>query len=286
MIYPKVSVKFDRKRRLTKKGLSLNLLGIKLNQKDHCGNFLDYLSETIEKRADIEESTRKAHRKIINQLKKIGTIKKFSDLTPSCIRHYDTCLRNIYTNPETIHSYHKTLKTYINFAVRDILIDVNPYSKVKIKKRPHEPQRKYLDEEQLKCIQTLDIEDASVMRTKDIFLFQCYTGLSYSDLMLIDFTKLEKTDGRYILHRERKKTGVAFHIVLLKPAVEILEKYKFKLSIITNQKYNNALKAVTAHSGLKFNLTSHCGRHTFGTFSLNHGVKLETLIAMMGPYRM
>ena len=62
----------------------------------------------------------------------------------------------------------------------------------------------------------------------------------------------------------------------------ILEKYGYELPKISNQKYNAALKAVAAGAGIKFSLTSHCGRHTFATYCLNHGVSIETLAPMMG----
>lgn len=245
------------------------------------GSFIEYIENKIDERRDIRDSTRKTQRKIVTKLRSFGYIEQFSDISYKRLKEFDNWLHASYDNQATIHSYHKFLKIYINMAIADGLLKENPYKTMKIS-RGGGGARRFLNDAELKAVAAVNVEDRSVMRARDLFLFQCYTGLAYSDLMLYDFTKIERQGDKYILNKRRQKTGVGYYVVLLPPAVEILERYKFKLPTISNQKYNDRLKSVAAFAGLKFNLTSHCGRHTFATWCLNNGVPLDTLRTMLG----
>lgn len=262
-------------------GFSFQALECRLKGKDPRGSFVEYVEQWRRERRDIRESTRVNHRRLVNALRDFKRIEKFSDLTLPNVKAFDNWLRGRYDNENTIYCYHKFLKQYINSAIVDGYVEQNPYFAFKVKRCTARP-RKYLEEEEIMRLMRLDVEDGSVMRARDLFLFQCFTGLSYSDMAETDFTKLTQRGGKYILHRARKKTGVEYHVVLLSPAVAILERYNFKLPIITNQKYNMALKAVAAYTGVKFKLTSHCGRHTYATWALNQGVSVESLRLMLG----
>jgi integrase len=60
-------------------------------------------------------------------------------------------------------------------------------------------------------------------------------------------------------------------IVLLKPALEILKRYKNKLPIISNVKYNLYLKAAVKYAKIDKEVTTHWARHTGATLLLNEG---------------
>ena len=53
--------------------------------------------------------------------------------------------------------------------------------------------------------------------------------------------------------------------------MDILKKYKYKLPIISNEKYNMYLKVVAGYAKIGKNLTSHYARHTGATLLLNEG---------------
>lgn len=245
------------------------------------GSFLEYARMRILKRKDIRETTRKAQGKLPRILEKYGRMNSFSEVTAYRIRHFDSWLHEREIRQTTIGSYHRMLKTYIHMAMADGLIERDPYANFKVNHGKAE-DRRYLTEEELARVKAVETEDQSVMRVKDLFLFQCYTGLAYADLAAFDFEKVEKRNGKHILHARRQKTGVEYHIVLLSPVMEILERYGYKLPILTNQKYNMMLKVLSAYASLRFSLTSHCGRHTYATWCLNKGVPIETLKTMMG----
>jgi len=108
---------------------------------------------------------------------------------------------------------------------------------------------------------------------KDVFLFACYTGMSYSDLL--DF----KVEDGYIVDK-RQKTGEGYIIYIIPKAQAILDKYE-RLPLLTNQVMNRYLKEVSYKAGIK-EVTFHMARHTFAVDALNKGVPLEVVSRILG----
>ena len=118
----------------------------------------------------------------------------------------------------------------------------------------------------------------------DLFLIQCYTGLSYSDLMTTDFTKAENHNGNLILPRTtRVKTGTQFYITLLSPVISILERYDYKLPKTSLVADSAQLKLIEEETNIGKHLTSHVGRHTFATtIAHGSGIPIEVVSKMLG----
>lgn len=243
-------------------------------------SFLDYMEARIEER-ELRPNTVKNHKSTVGILKEFGHIVSFSDLTVERIREFDEWLHKKYTNQTSIHFRHKTLKAYINEAIRGGLVKHNPYDMVPIR-RGKSDRRKYLEEWELKQIKEAEMPNASLTKIRDLFVFQCYTGLAYADLAKFDFSEVVKRNGKYIVRDARQKSDEIFYLVLLSPAVEILKKYDYKLPIVTNQQYNLRLKAVADYAEIDKNLTTHMARHTFAGICINKGINIETLAQMMG----
>lgn len=70
--------------------------------------------------------------------------------------------------------------------------------------------------------------------------------------------------------------------MLLRPAVAVLEKYGWRLPILSNVKYNEYLKVMAQMAGVDKPITSHWARHTGATVLLNAGVDMETVARVLG----
>lgn len=247
---------------------------------DETASFIEFMEVRIKER-ELRPNTIKNHRTSLKVLKEFGNIVTFTDLTVERIREYDEWLHKRYKNQTSIHFHHKELKVYVNEAKRAGLIKQNPYDMVQIKKGKSD-RRRYLEEWELEQIKTAKMPNASLTRIRDVFVFQCYTGLAYADLVKFDFSKVVVRNGKYIVRDARQKSDEIFYLVLLSPAIEVLKKYDFKLPIITNQQYNLRLKAVADYAEIEKNLTTHMARHTFAGICINNGIPIETLAQMMG----
>lgn len=253
-----------------------------LEKSNHSDSFIDFVRTRIEDRTDIEESTRKQHRTLLQSLEKFGKLNYMDDLTKANITLYDEFLHQQEISQPTIYNYHKRLKRYLHEAMKFGLLNEDPYVGLHFERGRFE-KRKYLTEEELKMIRTCKINMPSIDRIRDLFLFQCFTGLAYADFEKFNFEKdVEERNGKYIVSDRRKKTNEDYKIVLLTPAIEILKKYDYKLPIISNQKYNVSLKVVAQYAGIDKNITTHMGRHTFAVFALNNGVPIEIVAKMLG----
>lgn len=259
-----------------------NKLNAFWEKSNHSNSFIDFVRNRIEDRTDLEESTRKQHRTLLQSLEKFGKINYMDDLTKANITLYDEFLHQQGISQPTIYNYHKRLKRYLHEAMKFGLLDTDPYIGLHFERGKFE-KRKYLTEEELGMIRSCKINVSSIDRVRDLFLFQCYTGLAYADFEKFDFEKdVEERNGKYIIADRRKKTNEDYKIVLLTPAIEILKKHNYKLPIISNQKYNVALKVVAQYAGIDKNITTHMGRHTFAVFALNNGVPIEIVAKMLG----
>lgn len=244
------------------------------------GNFISYIETCIQNETSLGTRTRDNHRKLTTSLKAFGVIRTFKDLTPSNIKAYDKWLHDKQYKQSTVASYHKFLKIYIHNALREELIEKNPYDGFQIELgKP--AIRKYLTPEEIDKIKNANLSP-SFEKIRDMFLFQVYTGLAYVDFKKFDFTKVIEKNGKYVIHDVRQKTGEEFYIVLLSNAIDILKRYNFKLPLMTLEQYNMRLKIVAGAASLNKNLTSHMARHTYACLALNHGVPIEVLKEMMG----
>jgi site-specific recombinase XerD len=125
---------------------------------------------------------------------------------------------------------------------------------------------------------------------RDIFLFACYTGLSYIDLYNLSLKNIRKGyDNLQWVYVKRHKTNILSNIPILPAAFSILKKYKKQKNVnrifpmISNQKMNKALKEISHLCNFNKKLTFHSARHTFATtVTLTNGVPIETVSKMLG----
>lgn len=257
-------------------------LDVFLKNSSESDSFIDFIVRRTDERKDRAEGTIKHYRTLVKVLVDFGRINYFHDLTRSNITMFDDYLRSKGIKDTTVYGYHKNMKAYINEAIRFGIISENPYVGLKIN-RGKSDKRKYLTYEEMRRMERCRITDPSVNRVRDLFLFQCYTGLAYSDLYKFDFASdVERRGNKFIIADRRVKTNEDYFIVLLSPAMDILKKYDFDLPVISNQKYNDYLKVAASFAKIDKNLTTHCARHTFAVFALNNGVPMEVVSKMLG----
>jgi integrase len=199
-------------------------------------------------------------------------IVSFADVTERNIERMDEVLLSRGVKKEVSRwMYHKTLKTFIFKAMKEGLMKKNPYDNLGIKKRSDTGIDRYLTPEEFHRFESCKIGPEHLARVRDLFVFQTYTCMSYSDLEAFDYRLCEKTDGMTIYKSYRVKTDKPFMFVLVKPALAILQKYDYKLPIISNVKYNDYLKSAVTYARIDKPVCTHWARHTGATMLLNDG---------------
>lgn len=151
---------------------------------------------------------------------------------------------------------------------------------------------------------------AGLVRTRDAFLFCCYTGLRYSDLAELREGNLHEWSGARVLRLTQTKTRTSVSIYLTAAASALLDKYRGTgqrlMPVMANQVMNRNLKKISELAGLREMVevvttelgevvkrqvpkhelvTMHTARHTFATQSLLRGMAMEVLQKVMGHTR-
>lgn len=248
----------------------------------------------------ISDGTAKHYKPLITKLTKYGKMKKWQDLTVENIANFDAWLhqqtkplsdarRKAGAKPEKlsdsgIYNYHKCLKALLNRALSFGKIDANPYDRLKGKfKRGERENPEYLTEDEMKRFEAIILPKGSELDVvHDLFIFQMYTGLPYSDMQAFDASDYKYDGEAWKRVGERVKTGVPYVSQLLPPAVKVLEKYGLEIPKLSNADYNRHLKALGQMAGIKTRLHSHLARHTFATWMLSNDIPIEHISKMLG----
>lgn len=164
----------------------------------------------------------------------------------------------------------KLLKKIINLAVANSYMSINPFITYKVEREPVEID--FLDEEELRKIINFDTPLPRLERAKDMFLFGCFTGLSYIDIKTLTPEHFEKDNaGRIWIKKRRVKTGVLSRIPLLPIAKLILDKYKGGEKLLPIQDpadINKYLKDIAILCDIKKRITFHQASHSVFSFFL------------------
>ena len=246
-------------------------------------SFIDFMRQRITER-NLRPGTKRTHLVALEALRRFGRIKSFESLTAANIYAFDAFLRreNAGRVQTTIYSYHKRVKVYVNEAFKLSYIKDNPYDHFDENRGRPKP-RKPLTAEELRMLRETKFR-SYLDKARDMFVFCCYTGLSYADMMAFDYKRhVVKIDGMEYIDGNRIKTGTEFFTPLLKPAKDVLEKYDYELPGMAMQRYNDYLHVIEARLDLRKPLTSHVARHTFATtVCLANDIPIETVSRMLG----
>jgi integrase len=145
----------------------------------------------------------------------------------------------------------------------------------------------------VKKIESKEFSIPRLEMVKKIFLFSCYSGLSFKEMENLKPKNIITSDEQtYWLSMTRQKTGRPYKVVMLPRAHELIKELQeydthirkgYLLPIMSNQKYNSYLKEISEICGIPKTLTSHVGRKTFSIgLALRSSVSIELLSALLG----
>lgn len=285
--------------RVTAEEVKCLLLGMAAGQETLLYYFHTFI-EQFEKRVGINRSAQSArtYRNTYNHLVRFLSERlrlsdiPFTALDRSFIDRFDLYLRtDCRLAPRSVLLNMSRLHTVVNKAIAAGIITADPFAGYE----PPRPERKqrYLTREELKRLTTTPLPLSRLYLVRDLFLFSCYTGISYGDMCRLTIENLETAeDGTGWIKAAREKTGVEFEVPLLDLPRHIVGKYcdtapdEKLLPMYRNAELNKGLKQLAAVCGIDRKLTFHMARHTYATeIALSHGVPMETVSRMLGHSR-
>ena len=263
-----------------------------------CGRQNDWTDSTYEKFSAVK-----------NHLMNFRTELTFDFFDEKGLNDYVTYLRDVKEmRNSTIGKQLSFLKWFLRWAFKKDVHQNNAYDSYKPKLKSTQKKIIFLTWEELNKLREFEIPAAkqALDRVRDVFLFQCFTGLRYSDVF-----NLRRSDikGDHI-EVTTVKTSDSLIIELNNHSKAILDKYKdvaFEddkvLPVITNQKMNDYLKELAELAGIdepvrqtyyrgneridevtpKYALLgTHAGRRTFICNALALGIPPQVVMKWTG----
>lgn len=264
----------------------------------------DFMDEKI-KRKEWKPSTIKRYSNIKNHLLEFEEKKKYK-LTFSKINNkfYTEFINYCYTildhNTNTFSRNIGLFKTFMFWALKEKYTYNDTFKDFK------KPERVITKEvaltlDQVITIFEFELKSTALERVRDIFVFQCLTGLRYGELKLIRERSI--VNNALIIHEEKDVTKEAREVPLFEISNYILKKYEYKLPLLSNQKQNDYIKDVfeeaeftydveytrtknkeqeLLHKPFNKRISTHTARRTFVTIMKKKGIADKTIMNMTG----
>lgn len=242
-------------------------------------------------------TTKKYIEKFLKQKMKISDIYlsrlnyKFLMDFQKFLREYQPTDHQKPCGQNTIMKHTERLRKVVNMAIKYEWLEKDPF--INFTPKFIRNDREFLTHDELKAIETKQFSIDRIDQVRDLFVFSCYTGLSYIDVSNLTPDNLSiGIDKNQWIYTSRKKTEQSVKIPLLPKAMGIIEKYKDHpkvvasgklLPVYSNQRLNSYLKEIADLCGIRKRLTFHIARHTFATtVTLTNGVPIETVSRLLG----
>lgn len=253
-------------------------------------NFIEYFQESIEKR-NYKDSTLKAFEITLKHLidycnPDTTTFKNIDyNFITGFMNYLDKLV--IFDNQRLKNNskrlYFNAFKTIILQAYRNGIFKKNPLLNIKGYSL-QDTEKIYLTVEE---IQKLNDTECNKPLLKRAFLFSCFTGLRFSDILNLKWKQLINDNGNYKIAFKMRKTSRQEYLTLSKQAMKYLgNKGNPDSKIFEGLKYdmtvNKGLIKWIMKAGIHKEITFHSARHTFATMLLTSGIDLYTVSKMLG----
>jgi len=207
-------------------------------------------------------------------------------------------------NDNTIYKRFINLKTFFKYIEEKELYSFKNTTK-DFKLTKYDNEIIVLNKDEIKQILSIETTNAAHQRIIDLFVFNCFAGLRFSDLSTLKPEHfIQDEDGDYTIVKENKKTGITSYISLQQTALTIAKKYNFQLPVCSTENFNTLLfdtleahdlfnevitkkrrnlKAINDYDIKKRDcISSHTCRRTFVTLSLKANVPLTSIMKATG----
>ena len=277
-----------------RRSISLDSLKDSIEKPENNGNsFLTFFKEEVSN-SSLKESTRQNHLSTLELLQEYKKDIVFTDLTFEFVSSFDNYLQSKGYHLNTIAKHMKHLKRYVNLAINKDLFELQKYPFRKYKIKYMESKRGHLTPEELGRLENIAPKlQRTLRRTLDMFLFSCYTGLRFSDIVNIRPDNFHLIDDKLWLVYSSVKTDVNVRLPLFLlfdgKALVVYERYckrysrtLFGVSVSANSNVNKQLKRICRLAEIDKRLSFHMARHTNATLLLYNGANITTVQKLLG----
>ena len=191
----------------------------------------------------------------------------------------------------TKEQYYNAFKNFFVQARKDFIIDVSPCDDITIPTGTTKA-REFLTKEEIQKLVDAPIKETQII-AKKMFLFSCFTGVAYAELRSLKWGDIEYRDKSAYLTYYRHKTGMKKPIItpLSDDALTMINYDSKKIYPVNEPIFqttlhyntiNDYIKYWCLENGIKKNVTTHIGRHTFAMIWASEGLNPFHLKDILG----
>ncbi len=149
-----------------------------------------------------------------------------SELEYSFVTNFDHYLRTMRPcKNNSAVKYVRNFRKIIKMAVEEGWMASDPF--VRYKGKVKAVSRDYLTPEEIVVVMKKEIFIERLEKIKDIFLFSVFTGYPYCEVKKLTYKDIRRhIDGELWIFTDRTKTGVKENVMLLDPALNLIDKYR------------------------------------------------------------
>lgn len=244
-------------------------------------NFIEYMRKLAISKEGI--NTRTSFLQSLNYIiENWGDTLSFSEINKNFVKKYIQYLEKNGIHNNSINLYLSKIKTTIKKAIKEKLINENPFNEFERGELPKNltAKREYLLLSEINLLIKTPIEQENV---KNAFLFSCFTGLRISDIIKLKWKDIQ--NDRIAIRMTKTKEQI--YLDLSGPAKQILSKIEPKTEFVFqeikhNQYVNYYIKKWIKRAGIDKNVSIHTARHSFAVNYLSLGGDIFILKDLLG----
>lgn len=244
------------------------------------------------KERDFESTrTRQAYETTLDNLSEYNSSIPIPSISESLINQFIDWERKTKKLKDVTIDKHLThIKTIVKALTKDGFLVRNPIENCQFKVRPEKADRTSLSNGDIEKLEGLIFKepDSHLERTRDVFVFQCLTGLYYKDVMELHYEDVLQVEERWLIQGKRTKNLKGYIVPLSKTAKLMMIKHKsdgdefvFK-GLCVEPVFNRQLKVIGKMAGLNKSLSNKVGRHTFTEIAIASGIPRSYVSKMLG----
>ena len=277
-----------------KRGVHINLSAFKTISRQNDTEKMTFLSFG---RNWVEHSLRKdaTKKNLLTTLDLLNNFRssiEFEDITYSFLLEFEDFMRQKMYETNTIAKHMRQLRTFVNEAIKRGYIQPENYPFRKYQIKTAQSKHSFLLPEEIRKLEKLELSlySKSLMHSLKAFLFCCYTGVRYSDFVLLNEKNIVAIKGeKWLIFRTVKtdtKVSIPLYLLFQGKALRLLQEYHQNLSdffhIKSNSSVNKDLKKIGVLAKIEKHFSFHTARHTNATLLIYNGAQITTVQKLLG----
>lgn len=217
---------------------------------------------------------------------------EFEDITYSFLLEFEDFMRQKMYETNTIAKHMRQLRTFVNEAIKRGYIQPENYPFRKYQIKTTQSKHCFLLPEEIRKLEKLELSlySKSLMHSLKAFLFCCYTGVRYSDFVLLNEKNIVAIKGeKWLIFRTVKtntEVSIPLYLLFQGKALRLLQEYHQNVNdffhLKSNSSVNKDLKKIGMLAKIEKHFSFHTARHTNATLLIYNGAQITTVQKLLG----